>query len=264
MEPAAIAGDSPAKLDGRREKSGTAFPVYDLTSALMVAKAIHEKGGGAATDDQLAAFLNYKSPRNGGYLGRLAAARLFGLVQGRPTGFTLTPLAQTILMPLDELQHKRGLVDAFLNVPLFKGVYEECKGKELPPEFGMKNLFRQKFKIIPSRLGNAYRVMMDSADTAGFFNTRGARSHLIMPQIGGAPTVPEVRDRRQEPQNGGSDGSDGGSGDGGHADGPRIDSLDDLRREYVSMLMEMLREKAKSGEADPDLMERIEKLLAIN
>jgi hypothetical protein len=260
------AGGAPSgrKAAGARVVSGTRFPVYDLGDSIAVAKLIHERGGGSASDDELAAFLKYKSPRNGAYLGRVGAAKLFGLIEGSAKQYKLTPLAQRILMPYDESQHREGLVEAFLNVPLFKGVYDEYRGKDLPPEFGMKNLLRGKFQIIPARLSNAYRVLMDSAETAGFFATRnGARTHLIMPAIR-AGTNARPPEGAEEPGGGGGGGGDtggGGSDDGG---GGSVSGLDELRREYVAMLMEMLREKAKNGEPDLDLMERIEKLLALN
>ncbi len=258
----------PAK-NGRRQRSGTAFPVYALADSVRVAQLIHERGGGIANDDQLASYLNYKSPRNGAYLGRVGAAKLFGLIAGGATQFTITPLAQKILMPVYAAQAQEGLVEAFLKVPLFRGVFDECRGKELPPEFGMKNLLRQKFQIIPARVGNAYRVLMDSADTAGFFATRGSRSHLIMPAV--VPTVtPPVDDavQRREPDDVKRGGGGGGGDDGGHngrTPPPAVKTREELQNEYVSTLIELLRNKsALGGEIDADLMARIEKLLALN
>ena len=261
MEPASV-GTEP--LAAPRARSGTAFPVYDLADSLVVPKLIHEKGGGSANDDQLATYLSYKSPRNGAYLGRVGAAKLFGLITGGAHQFAPSALAQKILMPIYEGQTQEGLVEAFLNVPLFRGVYEECKGKELPPEFGMKNLLRQKFQIIPARLGNAYRVLMDSADAAGFFATRGARTHLILPTVARGTNQPDSRENEPEYPPADLGGTGGSGGDSGRGNGSQPTGMDDLRREYVSMLMDLLREKAKSGESDPDLMERIEKLLALN
>ncbi|MEX2246242.1 MAG: hypothetical protein WEC75_06105 [Dehalococcoidia bacterium] len=260
---------SAEKMGAPRVVSGTRFPVYDLDDSVKVAKLIHERGGGSATDDELAAFLGYKSPRNGAYLGRVGAAKLFGLIEGNARQYKLSALAQKILMPVAKSDKTEGLAEAFLNAPLFKGVYEEYKGKELPPEVGLKNLLRVKFQIIPARLGNAYRALMDSAETAGFYATRsGARTHLIV------PTTHRESDGKRGNEDGGRGAGDDGGGNGVDDVGddpppsPPATSAtpktrEDLQNEYVLTLIEMLREKARTGDADTDLMSRIEKLLAL-
>ena len=63
-----------------RQISGIAFPAYGLADSIAVANAIHNKGGGYATREQLAAFLDYKSTSNGAFLSRVGAAKLFGLL----------------------------------------------------------------------------------------------------------------------------------------------------------------------------------------
>src|SRR5437899_7048120 len=73
-------------------------PVYSLADSLAVADAIYKKGGGTASNDQLAAFLGYKSTNNGSYLSRVAAARIFDFVGGQGNSLTITPRAQSILM----------------------------------------------------------------------------------------------------------------------------------------------------------------------
>src|SRR2546428_339397 len=123
------------------------FPYYDLGDAVAVAETIHTKGGGVASQDQLAAFLGHTTTNSGAFLSRIAAARLFGLISGRGSELKITPLAQKILMPVYPEQAREALLEAFLKVPLFKAIFEEHQGKELPPEFGLKNLFRTKYGI---------------------------------------------------------------------------------------------------------------------
>lgn len=69
-------------------------------------------------------------------------------------------------------------------------------------------MLRTRFGIAPARVGLAYRVLMESAETAGFFATRGARTHLIIPSIGRTPTPPA-----KDEKNG--SGGDNGAGAGG-------------------------------------------------
>lgn len=242
------------------------FPVYDLADCVVAAKAIHEKGGGAATSDHLAAYLGYKSTANGSYINRVAAAKLFGLIEGPPSRIVITTLAQKILMPIQISDQRQGLIDAFMRVPLFKAIYDEYHGKELPPAFGMKNALRTMFGVTPQRVDQAYRALINSAETAGFFEVRGSRTQLIMPSVpAGLPPRPVVgdegEDRSQEQNHG------GGGGNGGDGGRTPIVSLatatpDQLKNEYVATLIRLLSNSA-SGDDRAELMSKIDKLLGL-
>src|SRR5712691_9627025 len=72
--------------DGSKRKiprSATRFPVYSLGDSVAVARAIHERGGGSADHDNLAVYLGYKSFKNGSYMNRVPAPRIFGLITGQ-------------------------------------------------------------------------------------------------------------------------------------------------------------------------------------
>lgn len=258
----------------QRARSEVRFAARNLADSLAVAREIHAKGGGKATGDQLAAFLGYKSTTNGAYLSRVGAARTFGLITKSGDFFVLTPLSIQILSPTYPEQAKEGLITAFMNVELYRKVYEEFKGRELPPEFGMKNALRNIFKIVPARVDLAYRTLMDSAQDAGFFDTRGSRTHLIMPMVKPLPaTTPQVSAADDEASaefgggsdGGGGDGSDGGGNSGhqpqGKAERLLTRSMDAVKAQYIATLIKVFEEKSKDGELDEKLMERIEKLL---
>lgn len=251
-EPTSIASPKPAP-----KRSTYRFPVYDLADSVAAAEAIHKKGGGVATNDHLAAFLGYKSAKNGAYINRVAAAKLFGLIEGQPSGLVITGRAQKILMPVHVGDPKQALIDAFLSIPLYAAIYHEYQGKELPPEFGMKNGLRTMFGVVPGRVDEAYRAFMSSADTAGFFEVRGSKTQLIMPMVPAgfpreAPAAEaEPEDDAQPPL--------GGDGGDGPPRGPKPSA--DLRSEYVSALIALLRDKGAQGEIDEALMERIERLI---
>ena len=251
---------------------GTAFPNYDLASTVEVPRVLHVKGGGQATPDQLAAHLGYKGTNNGAYITRVAAARAFGLINKVGPVFTPTPLAHQILSPVYPHDAKKALVDAFLNVELFRRIYEDFKGKELPPEFGLLNALRHQYGVVPGRLKDAYRIMMDSADTAGFFSTKaGARTHLIMPLVAPVPGVTSVvtPDPIEDPST--REFGGGGSlpppppppgplvGMGGVVIG--AGSLSEVKAQYVATLIKLFQAKSEKGELDEKLMERIERLL---
>jgi hypothetical protein len=234
---------------GRRKPAEVRFPFYSLADSVGVAKAIHEKGGGFANREQLAAFLGYSTTNSGAFLSRVAAARLFNLIVPERSGFVLMPLAQKILMPVLPEHAQEGLVEAFTAVPLFEAIYEEYRGKELPPEFGLKNLLRSKFGITGKNIAVAYRTLMESADQAGFFSTRAARTHLIVPAIR-KPPIPQEQETAD---------STGLEGRGGPPKPPVPIHQDQVKLEYIRKLIGLLDSESEIDKKE--LMERIERLL---
>jgi hypothetical protein len=249
----------------RRPKSETKFPAYALNEALAVPDVIHRKGGGTATEDQLAAYLGHKSPKNGSFAAKISAAKMFGLIENRGAEYRLSARAKKALMPEFEDDRRQALVEAFLAVPLFKAVYDEYRGAELPEGLGLKNALRNKFHVVPGRLDVAQRTLMTSAEQAGFFNVRGSRTQMIVPPIGKVRPDPDSSGGRA-PSEENADGSFGGGGGGDSGDGgttPSARNKEELQNEYISLLLDVLREKLKNGETDSSLMEKIERLVGL-
>jgi hypothetical protein len=262
---AKVSNDDSELKDKERKRPAIRYPAYDLAESVGVAKAIHEQGGGVASRDRLAAFLGYSTTNSGAFFGRLAAARLFGLITTRGSDFVITPVAQKILMPVQPEHAREALVEAWQNVPLFREMYDEHDrgGRPLPPEFGMKNLLRSKYGMDARQAADAYRALMDSAEVAGFFLTRNARTHLIIPQIAppartASPAVPGVE---APPAHGEAGGRGSGSGGGGIAPPARGQMTDDPTKTYLAAMIEVWREKSLKGDTDIELQERIEKWL---
>src|SRR5690348_11790060 len=103
-----------------RGQSAIGFPAYALADSVAVADAVHNKGGGYATREQVAAFLGYKSTHNGAFMSRISAAKMFGLVIERQGQLSISEIAAMILMPESADKQRAALVTAFLSVPLFK------------------------------------------------------------------------------------------------------------------------------------------------
>jgi hypothetical protein len=170
--------------------------VYDLKASLAVAKAVKEQGGNACTVEQLAAYLAYKNTRGGGFVSRVAAAKAFGLIRTVQGRYETSPRAEAILYPVTNDSKQQELRDSFLGIPLYRQVYDRYRGVQLPEESGMRNLLQTQYRIpAGGRAGLAYRVLMDSAETAGFFSAnQGRRTHLIDPGSSARPAVPSNTD----------------------------------------------------------------------
>lgn len=164
-----------------RGRSGTAYPYYNLDLSVEVARMIHERGGGECSSAHLASFLGYKSARSGTYLTRLSSAKLFGLVAGGTNALVPTERALAIINPVMPEDRTRERAEAFLEVPLFREIYERFRNHALPPEVGLKNLLRNTYSIVGDRIAPAARVFYESAEQAGFFETSPDRTQLIPP-----------------------------------------------------------------------------------
>jgi len=177
-----------------RVKREHRYPVYDLDSSIAVARTIRDQGGGSADQAHLAGFLRYSSPKNGAFITRIAAARVFGLIESKERFLVPTPLASAIIAPehpgRDDV---RARFEAFMHVPLYRSIYERYKNAQLPPEMGLRNAMETHYGIPRARTQIAYRVLMDSAGQAGLYDARGgARTHFV------APVIAEVRDEAAE------------------------------------------------------------------
>lgn len=251
--------------EDKRQRSEFAAPRNSLADCVLVAQMIHERSGGAASLEELASHLDYSGTHNGAFKARIQAARNFGLVEKNGDKYVITQLAQSILMPHYDWMPKEALVQAFLNIELFKRVYEAYKGKQLPPDFGLKNALKTQFGVAPGHVERALSVLMSSADTAGFFNTRaGAKTHLIIPTFNkGSASVPPKLEA--EPELGGGDGGDSGNGDVPKPLTPAATKLatTSVKERYVNTLITLFEEKSKKGELDEQLMTRIEKILSL-
>lgn len=194
----------------------------------------------------------------------LLPAKLFGLIEGPPSRIVTTSRAQKILYAVDIGGPKQALIDAFLAVPLYAAIYKEYSGKELPPKFGLKNALRTMFEVTPGRIDEAYRAFIASAETSGFFEVRGSKTQLLMPMV---PAGFPRQTPPPEDEPGGEEGVVGGGGGPGGGDGSRPPtkpkSTEELKNEYLSTLIGVLRERGSKGEIDDALMQRIEKLLGL-
>ena len=228
------------------------FPAFDLDTSIKVAEVIRNEAGGSTDRAHLASFLNYKTPKSGAFNSRLAAARLFGVLEGHGNDLLITPLGERIVAPTYADGARAARVEAFLNVPLFRKVYEFFEDRQLPPDSGLQNHLQNEHGIPRTQTQRVLRILLDSAEQAHFFEARGGRSHMIKPLI---------RD------DSGSEVGDQESGEQQDAVGasevppPQTvepTSLEQVRLEYVRKLISQI------GSADHDqgeLMDRIERLL---
>ena len=172
----------------KNEQSSIAFPYMDLDTAVSVAQAILAAGGVPVSRDQLAGVMGTTSG-SGTFLMKVAAARMFGLIAYNQGRYELT-LSGFSILDSDDGRQKTARAEAFLNVPLYRRVYDEFKGKQLPPRpHGLEQTFA-KFGVSSKQTRSARLAFDKSASQAGFFSAGSER--LIEPIIGASGTISGV------------------------------------------------------------------------
>jgi len=194
-------------LPEKREiaQSTIGFPYGDLESGISVAQAIFAAGGVALSREQLAGVMKLQVG-SGNFVTKVATARIFGLVTYVQSKYELSNIGFAIL-DSDEKRQRQARAEAFLSVPLYKRVYEDFRGKQLPPRpLGLEQAF-VTYGVAPKQKTNARLAFDKSAKQAGFFSAGPER--LIEPIIGGTTPQSERRGAPDEEGNGGGRGRTG-------------------------------------------------------
>lgn len=205
------APEAPSKdVKRERELSTIDFPYGSLDDAIEVAKAVHKLGGNQCRLDSLAAELGHETTKSGGFRQKVSSAHTFGLTSLSQGIVSLSALGTKIL---DEDQEKAARVDAFLNVPLYKAIYEEFKTGPLPPATGLEAKM-VSLGVSEKQKDKARQVFQRSAKEAGFFAYGAAK--LVYPALGplGTQKAKETSDATGD-QQGKAKSNGGNGGDGG-------------------------------------------------
>lgn len=187
-----------------RQRSTIGFPYNNLGDATEVAQAIHANvGTGDCDDAQLSAWMKL-SPKSSGFRVQLSAARMFGFIESTSGRHRLAECGRMIV---DPQRQREARVRAFLNVPLYKVMYDKYKNDVLPPAAALERDIIG-LGVAEKQTSRARQVFERSADQAGFFEH--GKDRLVMPGLAThavppPPPAPEV-------EHGGNGGGNGGGG----------------------------------------------------
>jgi hypothetical protein len=155
----------------KRFRSEIEFPYSDLESAADLAKTIHDKAGSSCEVEELAAWMG-KSASGGTFRTRLGAARIFGLIETGHGRVTPTQLGRDVFD--DSGNGRAAKVTAFLNVELFRAMYDQYKANALPPPPAIERQMEQ-LGVSPKQKERARQTFMKSAQYAGFIDASSGR-----------------------------------------------------------------------------------------
>jgi hypothetical protein len=208
--------------EGKRQRSTIAFPYTDYENAAKVAVAIHSNvGRGSCSQGQLSAWMSLSS-KSSGFRLQLSAARLFGLIESESTEvIRLTQLGTRVV---DSAQARAAKTEAFLQVPLFKALYDNYRDGVTPPAAALEREIAG-LGVSEKQKARARQVFENSAEQTGF--REAGPNRLVMPAV----VVPPPQREDDKNSNKGGGGSEGGG------DGLSLDPL----------LMALLRKIPKAG-----------------
>jgi hypothetical protein len=158
----------------QNERSTIEFPYTDLENAVEIVRGVHEVGGTACDYDQLAAHMKLEA-KGGGFRIRVNGAKTYDLITYERGGrITLTELGRRVIDPQSERPAK---VDAFLAVPLYSKVFDEFKGRPLPPPSALERAL-VNFGVGSKVAEKARQALVRSAKQSGFFDLSADRLTL--------------------------------------------------------------------------------------
>jgi len=163
------------EIRGRRVRSKIDFPYGDLDDALAVTKAVFQNGGQRAGFDQLVSWMGHKTVDSGTFRFKITSARIFGLITIDKDQVSLTELGHQIVDPKSEVQARAR---AFLNVPLYRRIYEDYKGRLLPKDPALEQDM-ERLGVPPKQKIRARQTFQRSATQARMFND--TKDRLIPP-----------------------------------------------------------------------------------
>lgn len=176
----------------KRQRSTIGFPYTDYEGCAKITAAIHNHvGHGKCSPGQLAAWTN-QSVKSSGFRVQLAAAKLFGIIEGgaEAGGLKLTDLG---VQTLDPNKAKTAKARAFLSVPLFRKLYEKYKDSITPPNAAVETEILS-LGVAEKQAAKARQVFESSAYQTGFRDADPGR--LVMPA-----TVVTAKENQDKPDN---------------------------------------------------------------
>ncbi|HEV2549754.1 MAG TPA: hypothetical protein VGU20_20740 [Stellaceae bacterium] len=166
------------------DRSSIVFPYLDLDTAVSVAKEVYARA--AFSDcalDELAAQVGQTV--SGAFRLKVATAKTFGFLERSDRGsFRLSELGRRVVTPETELDAR---ATAFLNIPLYRAIYERYRGRLLPPAKALEREMGQ-LGVAPKQTDKARQTFERAAKQSHFFAEGIDR--LVQPRIRDASTLP--------------------------------------------------------------------------
>lgn len=156
----------------KRERSAR-YPGVPLAESIELCKFVDAHGLDGLTASDIATAQGYKNVKTNTFSAKLSAARQFGLLSLRDEGYSLTPLAKSILHPVDPAELPKLHRQALLEPPLYADLANRLGDKRVPEAAILGNVLYHNYQIIGSAKVPAAEAFLDSARWAGALGDDG-------------------------------------------------------------------------------------------
>lgn len=169
------------------------FPGHPLEKALVVIRAIVDKGAGKQMDRLLVAEAIGRTPSSSEYKKLLSSSRQYGLTTGTEKADYIVPtdLGLRITKPERQEDVTSGMLEACLSPDIFRKFYTDFNRNKLPDLKFLKNMLEKSYGADPSFSEELAELIIENAKFCG-----------ILQDISGSQYI-RMDDPRPTPQNGG-------------------------------------------------------------
>ncbi len=167
-------------VNGDRFRKGSFPPFVTFAESISFAEKIYENGGGRGSYDLLSQIFN-NSIKSSSFTKKLAAVKWYGMVIEPSKGdILLSDIGMAIAAPQSPSAASTARKEAFLKIEPFVKIYERHKGKLLPADEFLKNIFEQDSGIPKELSSDWVSAFKEAIRTSGLLNDKAAvvqRSH---------------------------------------------------------------------------------------
>lgn len=149
----------------KTRKRSRLYPRYTLQESVSFIKVIERMGGRGVAEQALASSIG-KGVNNSGFIGRLSAAKQFGLLLEEQGKLSLTELGNRIARPSSSDEPADALKQAFARPPLYAELAQVFNGRILPELSFLSNRLVTEFGIEGNAKDGAAKNFLKSAEYA--------------------------------------------------------------------------------------------------
>jgi len=176
-------------MELKKKARSRSYPGYGLQECVAWAESIRQQLGSGSHDRESVARALGSRGVNGASARKVASLAHFGLLDRVSHGYSLSPLSDSVLKPIEDSEQRHALMTAFMNPALYREVMAcYSVGEVLPRQ--LATILCRKHRIQDSVSADAARILLESARFSGIIDegNRIVRS----PEDGGAhPSTPD-------------------------------------------------------------------------
>jgi hypothetical protein len=169
----------------KRPRRQRPFPQFGLEESLTLARSIAENNGCKPYSRLSLADSIERSPESSAFRGLIISSAAYGLTEGiyQAPQIKLTELGLSIVAPKTEEERRRALVQAALNVTLFKKLYEHFDQHKIPSHENFKNTLIRDYNLDANLVADCINQFKADAKFAGLTAASQGQTESVLAML---------------------------------------------------------------------------------